>query len=115
MTNIFQTIVNHLSIDVTNSPIFFTILAIFFTLGSLVGSVQNLIRVLLLIEVILLCLTFVFVFLAVLINSVSGQVFALFILALAACESALGLSLLIMFFRNRGLLTSFESLSSLKG
>jgi len=56
-----------------------------------------------------------FVAVAVIINNVAGQVFAIFILAIAACESALGLSLLIMFFRNRGMLTSFESLSSLKG
>jgi len=56
-----------------------------------------------------------FVATAIIINNIAGQVFALFILAIAACESALGLSLLIMFFRNRGMLTSFESLSSLKG
>lgn len=81
----------------------------------MVTGVRNLIRILLSIEVMLLCLTFVFVVLSVLVNSVVGQVFAIFILAIAACESALGLSLLIMFFRNRGMLTSFELLSSLKG
>ncbi len=81
----------------------------------MITGVRNLIRILLSIEVMLLCLTFMFVAVAVIINNVAGQVFAIFILAIAACESALGLSLLIMFFRNRGMLTSFESLSSLKG
>lgn len=81
----------------------------------MITGVRNLIRILLSIEVILLCLTFMFVLLSILLNSVVGQVFAIFILAIAACESALGLSLLIMFFRNRGMLTSFELLSSLKG
>jgi len=81
----------------------------------MVTGVRNLIRILLSIEVMLLCLTFIFVVLSVLLNNMVGQVFAIFILAIAACESALGLSLLIMFFRNRGMLTSFELLSSLKG
>ncbi len=81
----------------------------------MITGVRNLIRILLSIEVMLLCLTFMFVAVSVIINNVAGQVFAIFILAIAACESALGLSLLIMFFRNRGMLTSFESLSSLKG
>jgi len=81
----------------------------------MITGVRNLIRILLSIEVMLLCLTFMFVVTAIIINNVAGQVFALFVLAIAACESALGLSLLIMFFRNRGMLTSFESLSSLKG
>jgi NADH-quinone oxidoreductase subunit K len=81
----------------------------------MITGVRNLIRILLSIEVMLLCLTFMFVSAAIIINNVAGQVFAIFILAIAACESALGLSLLIMFFRNRGMLTSFESLSSLKG
>ncbi len=81
----------------------------------MITGVRNLIRILLSIEVMLLCLTFMFVVTAIIINNIAGQVFALFILAIAACESALGLSLLIMFFRNRGMLTSFELLSSLKG
>lgn len=102
-------------LDLFFNPLFFTIFSFFFTLASMVNGVRNLIRILLSIEVMLLCLTFIFVILSVLINSVVGQVFAIFILAIAACESALGLSLLIMFFRNRGMLTSFELLSSLKG
>lgn len=102
-------------LDIFFTPLFFTLFAFFFTLASMITGVRNLIRILLSIEVILLCLTFVFVLLSVLLNSVVGQVFAIFILAIAACESALGLSLLIMFFRNRGMLTSFELLSSLKG
>jgi NADH-quinone oxidoreductase subunit K len=81
----------------------------------MITGVRNLIRILLSIEVMLLCLTFVFIFFAVLVNNAAGQVFAVFILAVAACESALGLSLVILFFRNRGMLASFEVLSSLKG
>jgi NADH-quinone oxidoreductase subunit K len=101
--------------DLFFNPLFFTLFVFFFTLSSMVTGVRNLIRILLSIEVMLLCLTFIFVVLSVLLNNMVGQVFAIFILAIAACESALGLSLLIMFFRNRGMLTSFELLSSLKG
>lgn len=104
-----------LQFDLFFNPFSFTIFVFFFTLSSMVTGVRNLIRILLSIEVMLLCLTFIFVVLSVLLNNVVGQVFAIFILAIAACESALGLSLLIMFFRNRGMLTSFELLSSLKG
>jgi NADH-quinone oxidoreductase subunit K len=102
-------------LDLFFNPLFVTLCVFFFTLISMITGVRNLIRILLSIEVMLLCLTFIFVALAVVINNVAGQVFAIFILSIAACESALGLSLLIMFFRNRGMLTSFESLSSLKG
>lgn len=86
-----------------------------FVLLFLKHSVFNLLKTLVLVEVVLLGLSLGFVVLSTFLSTVLGNVFALFILALAGCESALGLSLLILFFRNRGMSATFEKLSTLKG
>jgi len=91
------------------------IFSIIFVLLFLNYSVLNLLKTLVLIEVILLGLSLGFVILSTFLSTFSGYIFALFILALAGCESALGLSLLILFFRNRGMSATFEKLSTLKG
>jgi len=79
------------------------------------STIKNPIRVLICIEVMFLCLSFVLVFLSfVLISSTTLQIFALFLLAIAACETALVLSLIILFFRSRGLI-NFDDFCSLKG
>jgi NADH-quinone oxidoreductase subunit K len=97
-------------------PSFFCSLAsVFLAYFGMMFGVKNLIRTLVSIEVMFLCISFLFVIASLILLNTTCQIFALFILALAACESALGLSLIILFFRTRGLLTSFETLSSLKG
>jgi NADH-quinone oxidoreductase subunit K len=76
--------------------------------------IKNPIRVLICIEVMFLCLSFILVVLSIVLSSITLQVFSLFILAVAACETALVLSLIILFFRSRGLI-NFDDLCSLKG
>jgi len=79
------------------------------------STIKNPIRVLICIEVMFLCLSFVLVFLSFILTAgTTLQIFALFILAVAACETALVLSLIILFFRSRGLI-NFDDLCSLKG
>lgn len=79
------------------------------------SNVKNPIRVLMCIEVMFLCLSFSLVVLSFILEaSATLQVFALFLLAVAACETALVLSLIILFFRSRGL-ANFDNLCSLKG
>lgn len=97
------------------SPFFVSVFLIVFVLLFLKYSVSNLLKTLVLVEVILLGLSLGFVILSIFLSSFSGYIFALFVLALAGCESALGLSLLILFFRNRGMNSTFEKLSTLKG
>jgi len=97
------------------SPFFVPVFGFFFMLVNLAFSVANLLKTLVIIETILLVLSFGFVVASMFLSVSAGYIFALFILALAGCESALGLSLLIIFFRNRGVGATFESLSSLKG
>jgi NADH:ubiquinone oxidoreductase subunit K len=97
------------------SPFFCALISIFLAYFGMIFGVKNLIRTLISMEILFLCVSFLFVILSFVLTNITCQIFALFILALAACESALGLSLIIFFFRARGLLTSFEALSSLKG
>jgi len=79
------------------------------------SNVKNPIRILMCIEVMFLCLSFSLIILSfVLLSSQTLQIFALFLLAIAACETALVLSLIILFFRSRGL-ANFDNLCSLKG
>lgn len=102
-------------VAVLGSPFFVFVFSSIVVLVCLKYHVSNLIKTLVLVEVILLGLSFGFVVLSVFLSSTFGYIFALFVLALAGCESALGLSLLILFFRNRGMGATFEQLSTLKG
>ena len=47
-------------------------------------------------------------------GDLTGQVFALFILTVAAAEAAIGLAILVTYFRNRGTI-AVEDINSLKG
>lgn len=97
------------------SPFFVCVFSVVFVLLFLKHSLFNLLKTLVLVEIVLLGLSLGFVVLSTFLSTVFGNIFALFILALAGCESALGLSLLILFFRNRGMSATFEKLSTLKG
>lgn len=115
LTNTILKVIFNPLFSVFFDPFFIPVFTVFFILLQLSHSVSNLIKTLVLVEVILLSLSLGFVLISLKFSYIAGQVFALFILALAACESALSLSLLIMFFRNRGISTTFEDVSSLKG
>lgn len=62
----------------------------------------------------LLAVNFDFILFSIYLGDRLGQVFSLFILTVAAAESAIGLAILVAFYRSRGTL-SVESLSLLKG
>ena len=66
------------------------------------------------IELMLLAINFDFILFSIYLGDRLGQVFSLFILTVAAAESAIGLAILVAFYRSRGTL-SVESLSLLKG
>ncbi|MBL09937.1 MAG: NADH-quinone oxidoreductase subunit NuoK [Acidiferrobacteraceae bacterium] len=77
--------------------------AILFSIG-IVGIVlnrRNLVVMLMAIELILLAINLNFVSFSFYLEDLSGQVFVLFILTVAAAESAIGLAILIVVFRNR--------------
>nr|AZL93013.1 NADH dehydrogenase subunit 4L [Peronospora effusa]AZL93045.1 NADH dehydrogenase subunit 4L [Peronospora effusa] len=60
---------------------------------------QNIIIILMSIELLLLSINLNFIYFAVLIDDIIGQVFSLLILTVAAAESAIGLAIMIVFFK----------------
>jgi NADH-quinone oxidoreductase subunit K len=66
------------------------------------------------IELMLMAVNFDFILFSIYLGDRLGQVFSLFILTVAAAESAIGLAILVAFYRSRGTL-SVESLNLLKG
>ncbi|MAM34277.1 MAG: NADH-quinone oxidoreductase subunit NuoK [Micavibrio sp.] len=87
-----------------------------FTLGvmGIFINRKNVIVILMSIELILLSVNINFVAFSAYLNDLSGQVFSLFILTVAAAEAAIGLAILVSFFRSRGSI-AIEDISSLKG
>jgi NADH-quinone oxidoreductase subunit K len=71
------------------------------TLGMLLTQ-KHLLIILLSLELLLLASNCNFVFFSLLLDDLFGQVFGLIILALAASETAIGLALLVIFYRYRG-------------
>ena len=75
---------------------------------------KNIIILLISLELLLLAINFNFVLFSVYLDDIVGQIFALFILTVAAAEAAIGLAILIIYYRIKGVI-SINVLSSLKG
>ncbi|MBW0175487.1 MAG: NADH-quinone oxidoreductase subunit NuoK [Candidatus Fonsibacter sp.] len=90
--------------------------AIIFTLGvfGIFVNRKNVIVILMSIELILLSVNVNLVAFSVYLQNITGQIFALFILTVAAAEAAIGLAILVVFFRNRGSI-QVEDINSMKG
>lgn len=74
----------------------------------------NLLIVLMSIEMMLLGISITFIGYSLVLDDLLGQIFCLFILTIAAAESALGLAIMVVYYRIRGLL-ELDLISSLKG
>ena len=83
---------------------YLVVAAILFTLGILgiFLNRKNVIVILMSIELILLAVNINFVAFSTHLNDIVGQVFALLVLTVAAAEAAIGLAILVVYFRNRG-------------
>ena len=90
--------------------------AIIFTLGVLgiFLNKKNLIIILMSIELILLSVNINFISFSSYINDISGQIFAMLTLTVAAAEAAIGLAILVVFFRNLGSI-EVNKINQLKG
>ena len=95
---------------------YLTIGIILYILGVLgiVLNRSNLIIMLMSIELMLLAISFLFLINSVVIDNLIGQLFPLMILTVAAAESAVGLAILIAYYRIRGTI-SIKSLNLLRG
>jgi len=83
---------------------YLAVAAILFTIGvfGIFVNRKNIIIILMSIELILLAVNINLVAFSVYLGNVVGQVFAMFVLTVAAAEAAVGLAILVTFFRNRG-------------
>jgi NADH-quinone oxidoreductase subunit K len=83
-------------------PYFLTLSAILFSIGMLgVFTRRNVLIVFMSIELMLNAVNLTFVAIARSLNSVTGQVFVMVVMAVAAAEVAVGLAIIIAYFRNR--------------
>ena len=90
--------------------------AIIFTIG-VVGiflNRKNIIIILMSIELILLAVNINLVSFSIFTQDLTGQIFAMFILTVAAAEAAIGLAIIVVYYRNKGSIR-IEDISSLKG
>lgn len=85
-------------------PHYLAVAAILFTIGvfGIFVNRRNIIIVLMAIELILLAVNINLVAFSSFLHEVTGQIFAMFVLTVAAAEAAVGLAILVTFFRNKG-------------
>jgi NADH-quinone oxidoreductase subunit K len=90
--------------------------AILFTLGifGIFLNRKNVIIILMSIELILLAVNINLVAFSTHLGDIVGQVYALFVLTVAAAEAAIGLAILVVFFRNRGSI-AVDDINLMKG
>ena len=95
---------------------YLTVAAILFTLGvfGVLVNRKNVIIMLMSVELILLAVNLNLVAFSSFLGDLSGQVFALLVLTVAAAEAAIGLAILVAFFRNRGSI-AVEDINAMKG
>jgi NADH-quinone oxidoreductase subunit K len=95
---------------------YLTVAAILFTLGifGIFLNRKNIIIILMSIELMLLAINLNLVAFSAYLGDLAGQVFAMFVLTVAAAESAIGLAILVVYFRNRGSI-EVEDINLMKG
>ena len=95
---------------------YLTVSAILFVLGvfGIFLNRKNVIVILMSIELILLSVNLNLVAFSAALQDLTGQVFAMFVLTVAAAEAAIGLAIVVIYFRNRGSI-EVEDISTLKG
>jgi len=95
---------------------YLTLAAMLFTIGvfGIFVNRKNVILLLMSIELILLSVNVNLVAFSAHLGDLVGQVFAMFILTVAAAEAAVGLAILVVFFRNRGDI-AVEGVNLMKG
>jgi NADH-quinone oxidoreductase subunit K len=95
---------------------YLSVAAILFTIGifGIFLNRKNVIIILMSVELMLLAVNINLVAFSSYLNDLVGQVFAVFILTVAAAEAAIGLAILVVYFRNRGSI-AVEDINMMKG
>ena len=95
---------------------YLTLSTIIFSIG-IIGiflNRKNVIIILMAIELILLSVNINLVSFSIFLQDIVGQIFAMFILTVAAAEAAVGLAIIVIYYKNKGTI-NVEQISSLKG
>tara|TARA_B100000427_G_C15352737_1_gene526212 strand:- start:318 stop:629 length:312 start_codon:yes stop_codon:yes gene_type:complete len=95
---------------------YLSLAAIIFTTGviGIFLNRKNVIVILMSIELILLAVNINLVSFSIFLNDLNGQIFTLFILTVAAAEAAIGLAIIVAYYRNSGTI-NVEEIKNLKG
>jgi len=95
---------------------YLAVAAILFTLGvcGIFLNRKNVITILMSIELMLLAVNINMVTFSAYLGDIVGQIFTLFILTVAAAEAAIGLAILVVYYRNRGSI-EIEDINRMKG
>ena len=95
---------------------YLSVAAILFTLGifGIFLNRKNVIVILMSIELMLLAVNLNFVAFSAFLGDLVGQVFALMVLTVAAAEAAIGLAILVVYYRNRGTI-EVDDINLMKG
>ncbi len=95
---------------------YLTVGAILFVLGifGIFLNRKNVIVILMSVELILLAVNINLVGFSSVLQDLTGQIFAMLILTVAAAEAAIGLAIVLIYYRNRGSI-EVEDISTLKG
>ena len=95
---------------------YLAVAAIIFSLGifGIFMNRKNVIVILMSVELMLLAVNINLVAFSAELGDLVGQIFAMFVLTVAAAEAAIGLAILVVFFRNRGTI-AVEDINTMKG
>ncbi len=95
---------------------YLTVAACLFTLGILgiFLNRKNVIVILMSVELMLLAVNINLVAFSSFLGDITGQIFAIFILTVAAAEAAIGLAIIVVYYRNRGSI-AVEDINMMKG
>ena len=95
---------------------YLTVAACLFTLGILgiFLNRKNVIIILMSVELMLLAVNINLVAFSAYLGDITGQIFALFILTVAAAEAAIGLAIIVVYYRNRGSI-AVDDINLMKG
>ena len=92
-----------LLLDQLPLDIFLLFTSLLFIIGfsGIILNKQNIINILFSLEIMLIAITLNFIAFAHINNNITGQIFAIFIMTVAAAEAAIGLAIIMLLFRNR--------------
>jgi len=94
--------------------LYYSLILFLIGLWGLVVIRNNLLSLLLSVELMLFGISFSFLFFSLILDDLTGQFITFFILTIAAAESAVGLALLVLYYRLRGLI-DIDFIITLKG